>query len=147
MVTEQLGRDSPLQAGSHTISHAGPDTAKKWRISRLLLAEFRWDSHRVRRRYSRMFCVKLTSHFHLCGAWFMLLCFTENTLAQVCVNIPHLVFTLSVWRQAAGPALSHQTLYTVPLYTVQPPAEYRPGQGTTIQPRYYLITGIGILWY
>ena len=64
---------------------------------------------------------------------------------SLCVNIPHLVFTLSVWRQAAGPALSHQTLYAVPLYTVQPPAEYRAGQGTTIQPRYYLITGIGIL--
>ena len=40
MVTEQLGRDSPLQAGSHTISHVAQDTDKKWRISRLLLGQF-----------------------------------------------------------------------------------------------------------
>ena len=56
MVTEQLGRDSPLQAGSHTISHAVQDTDKKWRISRLILGRFVWDFHQVWRRYSRTFC-------------------------------------------------------------------------------------------
>ena len=53
--------------------------------------------------------------------------------SEVCVNIPHLVFTLSVWRQAAGPALSHS--HCTLLYSrrrVQCTTMYRPGDNQDI---------------